>query len=134
MIILGSTKYSANLIQSSEQKGIEAADLPFDISADFIPAGIKSANKQNQSFGSGQAPETAVWDDIIYRSNEMEACISIAKKVALTDFDVLIEGESGTGKELFAKKQCKSFEEAADTAVDALRRQLKKYKDKHSKA
>ena len=37
------------------------------------------------------------------------------------------------GKELFAKKQCKSFEEAADTAVDALRRQLKKYKDKHAK-
>ena len=37
------------------------------------------------------------------------------------------------GKELFAKKQCKSFEEAADTAIDALRRQLKRYKDKHSK-
>ncbi len=34
------------------------------------------------------------------------------------------------GKELFAKKQCKSFEEATDTAVDALRRQLKKHKHK----
>ena len=102
-IILGSTKYPAQLIQTSKEKGVEAANVPFEISAEFIPASIKSANKQNQSFGSDQAPETATWDDIIYRSEEMEACISYAKKAALTDFNVLIEGESGTGKELFAK-------------------------------
>ena len=34
------------------------------------------------------------------------------------------------GKELFAKKQCKSFEEAADLAVEAIRRQMKKHKEK----
>ncbi|MBI1837181.1 MAG: ribosome-associated translation inhibitor RaiA [Flavobacteriia bacterium] len=34
------------------------------------------------------------------------------------------------GKELFAKKQCKSFEEAADLAVEALRKQVNKHKDK----
>ncbi len=34
------------------------------------------------------------------------------------------------GKELFAKKQCKSFEEATDLAVDALKRQVKRYKAK----
>lgn len=34
------------------------------------------------------------------------------------------------GKELFAKRQCKSFEEATDSAVEALRRQIKKYKEK----
>jgi putative sigma-54 modulation protein len=34
------------------------------------------------------------------------------------------------GKELFAKKQCKSFEEAADLAVEALRTQVKKHKGK----
>lgn len=34
------------------------------------------------------------------------------------------------GSELFAKKQCKSFEEATDTALLALKRQLKKHKDK----
>ena len=32
------------------------------------------------------------------------------------------------GKELFAKKQCKSFEEAADLAVEALRKQVHKHK------
>lgn len=34
------------------------------------------------------------------------------------------------GKTLFAKEQCRSFEEATDQAVEALRRQITKYKDK----
>ena len=34
------------------------------------------------------------------------------------------------GKELFAKKQCNSFEEAADLACEALRRQVRKHKTK----
>ncbi|MGB0403744.1 MAG: ribosome hibernation-promoting factor, HPF/YfiA family [Salibacteraceae bacterium] len=34
------------------------------------------------------------------------------------------------GNELFVKKQCKSFEEAADSAIEALRRQVKKHKEK----
>ena len=34
------------------------------------------------------------------------------------------------GKELFAKKQCKTFEEAADLAVDALKKQVEKHKAK----
>lgn len=35
------------------------------------------------------------------------------------------------GKDLFAKKQCKSFEEATDEAVEALRRQINKHKSKN---
>jgi len=34
------------------------------------------------------------------------------------------------GNDLFAKKQCKTFEEAADNAVGALRKQLTKHKAK----
>ncbi len=34
------------------------------------------------------------------------------------------------GKELFAKKQCKTFEEAADLCIDALKSQVKKHKEK----
>ena len=34
------------------------------------------------------------------------------------------------GNDLFAKKQSKTFEEAIDSSVEALRRQLKKYKEK----
>jgi putative sigma-54 modulation protein len=35
------------------------------------------------------------------------------------------------GKELFAKKQARSFEEATDLAVEALRKQVAKQKDKN---
>ncbi|MHB8261044.1 MAG: ribosome hibernation-promoting factor, HPF/YfiA family [Bacteroidia bacterium] len=35
-----------------------------------------------------------------------------------------------SGTPLFAKKQCVTFEEAIDTAVDALRTQVKKHKEK----
>jgi len=34
------------------------------------------------------------------------------------------------GNDLFAKKQAKSFEEAIDNAVDALKKQLSKHKEK----
>lgn len=38
------------------------------------------------------------------------------------------------GKELFAKKQSKTFEAATDLAVEALRRQVRKYKGKIANA
>lgn len=34
------------------------------------------------------------------------------------------------GNDLYVKRQCKTFEEAVDTGVDALSKQVKKYKDK----
>lgn len=34
------------------------------------------------------------------------------------------------GNDLFAKKQCKTFEEATDNAIEALKRQIKKHKEK----
>jgi putative sigma-54 modulation protein len=34
------------------------------------------------------------------------------------------------GSDMFAKKQCKTFEESIDLATTALRRQLKKFKEK----
>jgi putative sigma-54 modulation protein len=34
------------------------------------------------------------------------------------------------GKVLFAKEQCRTFEEATDTAVEALRKQITKHKEK----
>lgn len=34
------------------------------------------------------------------------------------------------GKDIYVKKQCKTFEEAIDTGVEALGRQIKKYKEK----
>ena len=37
------------------------------------------------------------------------------------------------GDDLFASKQSKSFEESIDTSIDALKKQLEKYKGKNTK-
>ncbi|MEA3505249.1 MAG: ribosome-associated translation inhibitor RaiA [Bacteroidota bacterium] len=37
------------------------------------------------------------------------------------------------GSDLFAKKQCSSFEEALDQAIEALKKQIDKHKEKLSK-
>ena len=34
------------------------------------------------------------------------------------------------GKTLFARKQCRTFEEATDTAIESLRRQITRHKEK----
>lgn len=38
------------------------------------------------------------------------------------------------GHDLFSKRQCKTFEEATDEAVNALRNQIKRHKEKVQKA
>lgn len=46
----------------------------------------------------------------------------------VTDIRLLLKGD-----DLYASKQCKSFEEATDQSVDALKKQLEKYKGKITK-
>lgn len=41
--------------------------------------------------------------DVLYQSPEMEECVQLARRIAGSDFTVLIMGESGTGKELLAQ-------------------------------
>jgi putative sigma-54 modulation protein len=47
------------------------------------------------------------------------------KENKITEIKLLIPG-----KTLVAKKQCKTFEEATDLSVEALRKQVKKHKEK----
>lgn len=43
------------------------------------------------------------FDDIIHKSEKMDSIINFAKKIAVSDYPVLITGNTGTGKELFAQ-------------------------------
>lgn len=47
------------------------------------------------------------------------------KENKITEIKMILKGE-----EFFAKKQSKTFEESTDNVVEALRRQLRKYKGK----
>lgn len=58
--------------------------------------------------------------DVILRLDKSD---SAANKIAEIKLHV-------PGTELFAKKQCASFEEAVDTACQAIKTQIKKHKEK----
>lgn len=102
-ILLARTRTSARLIQSSQQQGVQEADIPFDIAAEFIPDLVSAADKRRREESGERAPEAAGFGDILYRSQEMHRIVRDAQKAALRNLPVLIEGESGTGKELFAR-------------------------------
>lgn len=102
-VILSKTRFSADLIESSLEHGVQHVTVPFDLSAEFIPDLLKKSEKhyklQTASLPSG-AP---AFKDIIYRCKAMDRAVKNAEKVAFYSVPVLLEGESGTGKELFAR-------------------------------
>ena len=102
-ILLAKTTHPARLIQSSPQKGVEEANIPFDISAEFIPQLLLRSDERLSALAMGSAAEDAVFESIIHRSAVMKRVIEQARRIAVRSIPVLIEGESGTGKELMAR-------------------------------
>jgi putative sigma-54 modulation protein len=68
---------------------------------------------------------THFFDDII----DSEVFLRIEKSVS--DENKVAEIRINTpGKTMFAKEQCRTFEEATDNAVEAMRKQMTKHKEK----
>lgn len=107
-IILAKTRFPADLIQSSKERGVRIASLPFDISAEYIPDLLRQADKKLESLVSGIGTDVHDFEDVLFQSKTMANVVSFAKRIALHRVPVLIEGESGTGKEVFAKAIHKS--------------------------
>jgi transcriptional regulator with GAF, ATPase, and Fis domain len=104
-VILGKTRYKAELIQSSRQKGVETASVPFDIalSPAFVTDVLRIPDKQLEKLSAGSSEESSRFGDIIYRGKAMQRLVTLAQKAASRSVPILIEGESGTGKELLAR-------------------------------
>lgn len=102
-IILGKTRFPAELLQSSIERGVEVADVPFDISADFLPDLLREKDKRLRELSASGSPDSPEFSDFISRSAAMDRLVRRAQVVALRNVPVLIEGESGTGKEMLAR-------------------------------
>jgi transcriptional regulator with GAF, ATPase, and Fis domain len=104
-VILGKTRYRAELIQSSKQRGVETASVPFEISLapEFVTDVLRIPDKKLENLSAGVSTDAFRFGDIIYRSEPMERVVARAKKAAPRSVPVLIEGESGTCKELLAR-------------------------------
>lgn len=102
-ILLAKTRFPAELIESSREHGVRTANVPFDISAEFIPDLLRRTDRTLEHLAQGLPEEAPEFADIIHRSPQMKQVIARARRVALHSIPVLIEGESGTGKELLAR-------------------------------
>ncbi|PLX50774.1 MAG: AAA family ATPase [Desulfobulbaceae bacterium] len=102
-IILGKTRFPAELIESSKAHGVRTVSIPFDISADYTPDLFKKHDQTLKRLAAGLPSSAPEFDDIIHRSEVMQRVVLMARRVAPRSIPVLIEGESGTGKELFAR-------------------------------
>lgn len=95
-ILLGKTRYPSYFIQSSIEQGVQQVDIPFDISAEYIPS------QTLQDVMLTGVPVDAAFEDIMTQSPLMLDLKQRATVLAKHDIPVLIQGETGTGKELFA--------------------------------
>lgn len=102
-ILLAKTRYPAELLESSVEEGVKTANVPFDISADYIPTLLQKSDEHLQRLSAGLPPEAPEFDQIVHRSLPMQHLIAKARRIAIRSVPVLIEGESGTGKELLAR-------------------------------
>lgn len=66
-----------------------------------------------------------IYDNIISSEIYLKIDKNDASENKIAEVKILL-----SGNELFAKKQCKSFEEAADLAVQALKKQVERHKSK----
>ena len=102
-VILGKTRYPAELIESSRQHGVKTASIPFEISAELVPDLLRRPDAALQRHSAAAPPELPEFAAIIHRSEVMTRLVARARLVAARSVPVLLEGETGTGKELVAR-------------------------------
>jgi DNA-binding NtrC family response regulator len=102
-ILLGKTRFPAELIESSRQHGVRTASVPFDLSVDFLPDLLREQDERLRHSSAAESPSAPEFSDIVHRSRPMVRLIQRARRVAVRSVPVLIEGESGTGKEMLAR-------------------------------
>jgi transcriptional regulator with PAS, ATPase and Fis domain len=102
-LLLARTQYSARIIQSTREHGVVEPDVPFAISAEFLPRVFETADSRLQRAITEIPPEGATFGDIFYRSAVMAETIRRAEKAATRNLPIVIQGESGTGKDLLAR-------------------------------
>jgi transcriptional regulator with GAF, ATPase, and Fis domain len=100
--ILTAPRYDAELIQSSQQAGVETVTLPFEIAAEFVPGLVRQGDAELERLADAGRPEDPSFKDLIHRSDAVKQLLERAAQAAPYGAPLLIEGESGTGKELLA--------------------------------
>ncbi len=76
-IILSKTRFPANLIQTSKEKGLEKVDFFFDLANDFLPEFLQRSDERIDRLSSAPLPEEREFRKIIHRSEVMQHQIGV---------------------------------------------------------
>lgn len=102
-ILLGKTRYPCQFYQSSLEQGVQQVDIPFALSAEYLPAAQRINSATMSQLSETRVAINAAFDNIVTRNPGMHALKAQAQILAEREVPVLIYGETGTGKELFAR-------------------------------
>lgn len=95
-LLLAKTSYPARLIESSREQGVKVVEVPFELSAEFVPAADKNADEALTRLMQGLPPEAPAFTSIVHRCSAMKRTVAMAHRLALREVPVLIQGESGS--------------------------------------
>lgn len=102
-VLLGKTRYPCQFYQSSREQGVQQVNIPFELSAEYLPAAQSIDSAKISQLAEASAPINAAFDNIVTRNPRMQSLKAQAQILAEREVPVLIYGETGTGKELFAR-------------------------------
>ena len=103
-LLLGKSRYQAQLLAWSKFHGrLESVDVPFEISAEFVPILFERTDAALRASSAEPAPVDAAFTSIVGQCRQMRDLLDRARRVALHSVPILLEGESGTGKEILAR-------------------------------
>lgn len=103
-LLLGKSRYHAQLLAwSNYNRRVEDVDVPFEISAEFVPILFERTDAALRASSAEPAPVDAAFTSIVGQCRQMHDLIDRARRVALHSVPILLEGESGTGKEILAR-------------------------------
>ena len=102
-ILIGSARYRGRFLETSRERGPRVVEIPFEISAEFLPDLLKPSDRKLAFLSDARPPEHPAFAEVLCRSRAMSRVVEKAQQVAMRRVPVLIEGETGTGKELLAR-------------------------------
>lgn len=116
-ILLGKTYYNCRFYQASVEAGVQQIEIPFDLSAEYVPAASRLDSEKLKRLAKTDVPVDAAFDNIITRNPYMMTLKARAQILAQHDVPVLIYGETGTGKEFFARAIHNASERTSEAFV-----------------